>query len=116
MNKSTDETTSHLTKLAYYANKVIGYARFDSCVALKVRNPLPADACVELSARYSLLAYPYGMSPALRAVRLALEAAAATRYWRSQPIAGTAASCPSRTGCSAIPCQGNPATIYRGIL
>ena len=31
-------------------------ARFDSCVA-----------------RYSLLAYPYGMSPALRAVRLALE-------------------------------------------
>jgi hypothetical protein len=26
MFKATDETTSHLTKLAYYANKVIGYA------------------------------------------------------------------------------------------
>jgi len=99
MNKSTDETTSHLTKLANYANQVSGYARFDSCVA-----------------RYSLLAYPYGMSPALRAVRLTLEAAVATRYWRSQPIAGAAASCPSRTGCFATPCQGNPATIYKGIL
>lgn len=26
MFKATDETTSHLTKLAYYANKVIGYS------------------------------------------------------------------------------------------
>ena len=26
MFKATDGTTSHLTKLAYYANKVIGYA------------------------------------------------------------------------------------------
>ena len=99
MNKSTDETTSHLTKSANYANQVIGYARFDSCVA-----------------RYSLLAYPCGMSPALRAVRLAIEAAATTRYWRSQPIAGVAASCLSRTGCFATPCQGNLATIYKGIL
>ncbi|MEO6975484.1 MAG: hypothetical protein ABI144_06355 [Gallionella sp.] len=99
MNKSTDETTSHLTKLANYANQVIGYARFDSCVA-----------------RYSLLAYPCGMSPALRAVRLAIEAAAATRYWRSQPVAGTAASCPSRTGCFATPRHGNLATIYKDIV
>ncbi len=116
MNKSTDETTSHLTKLANYANQVIGYARFNSGVALKVRNSLPAKAGVELSARYSLLTYLSGMSRALRSVRLALEAAAATRYWRSQPIAGAAASCPSRTGCFATPCQGNPATIYKGIL
>jgi len=67
-------------------------------------------------ARYSLLAYPFGMSRSLRSVRLALEAAAVTRYWRSQPIAGTVASCPSRTRCFATPCQGNPATIYKGVL
>ena len=40
------------------------------------------------------LAYPFGMSRSLRSARLALEAAAATRYWRSQPIAGATAKPP----------------------
>jgi hypothetical protein len=116
MNKSTDEATSHLTKLANYANQVIGYVRFKSGVALKVRNPLPAEACVELSARYSLLAYRSVMSRSPRSVRLALEAAAATRYWQSRPFAGAAASCHSRTGCFATPCQGNLSEIHKGVL
>ncbi len=56
----------------------------------------------------------FDMSRSLRSVRLALETAAVTRYWRSQPIAGAAASCPSRTGCFATPCRGNIATVLGG--
>jgi len=56
------------------------------------------------------LAYRKGMSQSLRTARLELETAAVTRYWRSQPIAGTAASCISRTGCYATPCRCNLAT------
>ncbi len=45
-------------------------ARFDSGVAPKVRNPLSSKLNADLSARYSLLAYPLGMSRSLRSVRL----------------------------------------------
>jgi hypothetical protein len=56
----------------------------------------------------------FDMSHSLRSVRLALEMAAVARYWRSQPIAGAAASCSSRTRCFATPCRGNIATVPGG--
>jgi len=56
----------------------------------------------------------FDMFRSLRSVRLDLEPAAVTRYWLSQPIAGAAASCPSRTRYFATPCRGNIATVPGG--
>jgi len=69
MNKSTDETTTHLTKLANYANQVIGYARFDiparsRPVGSRRRSRSFAGAAASFLSRTGCFATPSQVNPA----------------------------------------------------